>query len=139
MVPTEWQVRTVLRDCKAKAKDPAQAPQYRQLQNLTSPGRADLLAIYQKNLTADVHHAIIKCESLGSEKQLILHRNPPAIAWEFSPFVAVLRRHFFAQCCTSLQGVYCLGAPLENPFKTNWREGLSCCPGRLFQHRIRPA
>ena len=27
---------------------------------------------------------------------------------------------------------YCLGAPLENPFKTNWREGLSCSPIRFF-------
>ena len=32
----------------------------------------------------------------------------------------------------------CLGAPLENPFRTNWREGLSCIPIRLFQHRIWP-
>ena len=28
--------------------------------------------------------------------------------------------------------------PLENPFKTNWREGLSCGPIRHFQHRIWP-
>ena len=31
--------------------------------------------------------------------------------------------------------ILCLGAPLENPFKTNWREVLSCSPIQLFQHR----
>ena len=27
--------------------------------------------------------------------------------------------------------IHCLGAPLENTFKTNWREGLSCSPIQL--------
>ena len=67
----------------------------------------------------------------------------------FSPHMAVLRRHFLTnvqfQNCMFLQGT--LGynfdifaasgePPLENPFKTNWREGLSCSPIRLLQHRI---
>ena len=38
-----------------------------------------------ENLTADVHYAINKCESLGSGKQLILHGNPSAIARDFFP------------------------------------------------------
>ena len=38
-----------------------------------------------KNNTADVQHAINKCESLGSGKQLIFHGNPSAIAKDFSP------------------------------------------------------
>ena len=32
--------------------------------------------------------------------------------------------------------IHRLGAPLQNPFKTNWREGLSCSPIQLFQHRV---
>ena len=47
-----------------------------------------------ENLTADVHHAINECESSGSGKQLILHGNPSALARDFSPHMAVLRRHF---------------------------------------------
>ena len=31
---------------------------------------------------------------------------------------------------------FCLGTPLENPFKTNWREGLSCTPIQFLQDRI---
>ena len=61
-----------------------------------------------KKFTADVQHAIDKCESLGSGKRLILHRNPPAIAQDFSPHMAVLRRHFLPkmhfECCMVLQG-----------------------------------
>ena len=35
--------------------------------------------------------------------------------------------------------IHCQGAPLEeNPFKINWREGLSCSPVRFFQHRMWP-
>ena len=61
-----------------------------------------------KNKTADVQHAINKCESFGSGKQWILHGNPPAIAQDFSPHTAVLRRHFLPniqfECCMVLQG-----------------------------------
>ena len=35
-------------------------------------------------MTADFQHALDKFESLGSEKQLILHWNPSAIANDFS-------------------------------------------------------
>ena len=56
------------------------------------------------NLTADVQHAINKSESLGSGKQLILHWNPSEIARDFSPHVAVLRRHFFRIC---ISGAVC--------------------------------
>ena len=45
---------------------------------------------------------------LSSGKQLILHWNPSAIAWDFSPHMAVLRRHFLPnmqfECCIILQG-----------------------------------
>ena len=59
-------------------------------------------------MTADVQYAINKSESLGSGKQWILHGNPPAIAQDFSPQMAVLRRHFFLpnmqfECCMILQ------------------------------------
>ena len=50
-----------------------------------------------KKMTADVQYAINKCESLGSGKQWSLHGNPSAIAKDFSPQMAVLRRHFFAE------------------------------------------
>ena len=39
----------------------------------------------------------------------------------------------------SQQWIHCLGALLKNPFKTNWRESLSCSPIWLLQHRIWPA
>ena len=51
----------------------------------------------QRNITADVQYAIDKCESLGAGQQLILHGNPSALAKDFSPKMAVLRRHFFAK------------------------------------------
>ena len=76
-------------------------------------------------------HTINKCETLGSGKQLVLHGNPSAIARDFSPHMAVIRRHFLPnvhfQCCMSLQGTSVtilrslrpaanpLGAPLEKP------------------------
>ena len=44
----------------------------------------------------------------GLKEQLILHGNPSAIARDFSPHVAVLRRHFLPnmhfQCCMLLRG-----------------------------------
>ena len=104
-----------------------------------------------ENLTADVHYAIKKCESLGSGKQLVLHGNQSAIAMDFHRICHSFDLIFCRLCpcravcyfrapsvaiLTSLRpAVNPLGAPLENPFKTNWREGLSCSPIRLFQHR----
>ena len=88
---------------------------------------------------------------------MIHHGNSSAIARDVSQHAAVLRRNFLAnmhfQCCTLLQGTLggkfdifaasgestCWGAPLQNPFMTNWREGLSCSPFQLFQHRISSA
>ena len=186
VVPTEWQVRTVLGDCITKAKVISiQAPQYRQyslindfldlanlsireaaapatnwikdrpeglkLQNralATMTGPA--VRSFPKNMTADVQYALNKCESLGSGKQLILHGNPQAIAKDFSPHMAVLRRHLLPnmhfQCCRILQGA--LGGNFDifaasgestawvllwkKPFKTNWCEGLSCSPIQFF-------
>ena len=63
---------------------------------------------FPKDMTAHVQHALKKCESLGSGKQLILHGNPSAIARDFSPHKPVLRRHFlpnmYFQCCILPQG-----------------------------------
>ena len=52
---------------------------------------------FPKNMAADVQYAIIKCESLGSRKQLIFHGNPSAPAEDFSPHMSVPRRHCFAE------------------------------------------
>ena len=70
-------------------------PKGLKLQNLvlaTITGPA--LCSYPSNTTADVHNALENCDSLGSEKQLILHGTPSAIANGFSPSMSVLRRHF---------------------------------------------
>ena len=70
-------------------------PEGVKLQNLalaTMAGPA--MSNLPKNTTADVQYASNKCESLASGKQLILHGNPSAIAKDFSPHMAVLRRHF---------------------------------------------
>ena len=72
----------------------------------------------------------------------MLHGNPQAIAQDFSPHMSALRRHVSPnvqfECCMILQGTLggtgALGTPLEDPFKTNWREGLSCGPNPCFQH-----
>ena len=134
VVPTEWQVRTVLGGCVSRAKViPAPAPQHRQhkpisdfldlahlnlreeaplatnwikdrpeglkLQNLTlatKTGRST--GSLAENLTADVHYAINKCESLVSGRQFILYGNPSVIARDVSQKMAVLRRHFFGEC-----------------------------------------
>ena len=48
-------------------------------------------------MTADVQYAINKCWSLGSGQQLILHGNLSAISEDFSPHMAVLRRHSSAE------------------------------------------
>ena len=95
-----------------------------------------------------------KCESLGSGKQLILHGNPSPFAKAFSPHMAVLRRLFLPnmhfQCCMILEGN--LGGNFDifaasgestawvllwkSPFKSNWREGLSCSPIQFLRYRI---
>ena len=82
-------------------------PEGLKLQNLalaTRTGRS--IGSLPKNPTAGVHYAINTCESLGSGKHLTLHGNPSAIARDFSPHVAVLRRLFLPnvhlQCCMLL-------------------------------------
>ena len=73
-------------------------PSTSQLQNLALATLSGQTVRRQpKNTTADDQHVKDKCESLGSEKQLILHRNPSTIAKDFSPHVAILRRPFFAE------------------------------------------
>ena len=121
VVPTEWQVRTVLGDCTTRARvSPVQAPQYR-----------------------EVKYAINKCESLGTGRQLILHGNPSAIArdfprmWQSFDVICFRVCTSSAVCCFRAPSVAILtslrplpGCSCENPFKTNWREGLSCSPSR---------
>ena len=74
------------------------------LATITGPA----LRSYPKNTTAHVQHALEKCESLDSGKQLILHGNPSAIAKDYSPQVSVLRCLFLPnmqfECCMILQG-----------------------------------
>ena len=50
------------------------------LANITGPA----LRSYPKNMTANVQHALNKCESFGSGKPWILHKNPSAIAEDCS-------------------------------------------------------
>ena len=69
-------------------------PEGLKLQNLalatmTGPAMSSL----PRNLTAVVQY-VEKCESLGPGQELILHGNPSAIARDFPPYMAVLRRHF---------------------------------------------
>ena len=101
VVPTEWQVRTVLGECISGATIiPAPAPQYRQHQNLalaTKTGRST--GSLPENLTADVHYAINTCDFLGSGRQLIdpsreSHRQLQRI---FSIYDS-LSTSFFAEC-----------------------------------------
>ena len=180
MVPTEWQVRTVLGDCISRAKViPTRAPQYRQdahlsireeaalatnwikdrpgglkLQNLALATTAGpVMSSSPKILTADVQHAIDKCESLGSGQQLILHGTPSVLGQDFpriwQSFDVILCR----MCTSSVESCFrapsvtiltslrpaanpLLGCSCGKPFKTNWRESLSCSPTQLFQHRI---
>ena len=84
-------------------------PEGLSLQNLALDTMAGpVMSSLPKNLTADVHYAINKCESWGSGKQLILHGNPSAIAANISPHMAVLRRQFLPtmhfERCMLLQG-----------------------------------
>ena len=180
VVPTEWQVRTIIGDCKSKAEViTVHTPQYRlhawisdfldlanlsvqeeaalatnwiddrpeglKLQNLALATMAGpVMSSSPINLTADVQHAINKCESSGPAQQLILHGNSSAIAATFSHHMAILRRFFFyricissAACCfrassvailTSLQPAVNLlpgcssGKPVQRPF------GVRVCP-----------
>ena len=79
-------------------------PQNLALATMAGPVMSSLL----KYLTADVQHAIDKCESFGPGQQLILQGNPSAIAAIFPSHMAVLRRHVLPhvhfQCCMLLQG-----------------------------------
>ena len=130
-------------------------PEGLKLQNLALATMAiPVMSSLPKKLTADVQYAINKCESLGTGQQMILHGNPSAITRNFSPHMAVLRRHVLPnmhyQFCMLLQGT--LGGDFDIfassgestawvllwkiRFKTNWREGLSCSPNPFFQHRI---
>ena len=73
-------------------------PEGSRLQNLALATRTGgVSSSLPRNLTADVHYALNKRESLGSRRQLILHGNLSAIARDFSSCMAVLRRHFFAE------------------------------------------
>ena len=104
------------------------------LATMTGPAMSSL----PKNRTGDVQYAIDKCESVGSGKQLILRKNPSAIAQDFFNAIGSPSTSFFFlpnvqfQCYMILEGT--LGgnfeilaasgestAPLENPFKTNCR------------------
>ena len=145
VVPTEWQVRTVLEDCLSKAKViSSQAPLYRQyalvsdfldlanlsirekaalatnwikdrtealkLQNLAmATMKGSAVRSFLENTTADVQYAVNKCESLGSGKQLILHRESIVNCTGFFPAYGSPSTSFFLpnmhfQCCMILQG-----------------------------------
>ena len=125
------------------------------LQNLalaTITGKA--IRRYPDNVTADVQHACNQCESFGSGKQLILHCNPSAISSDFSTAYVSSSTSCFAEYAIGVLfditgtlggnfGIFAasgeshyLGTPPENPFKTNWREGLSCSPVQFLQDRI---
>ena len=144
VVPTEWQVRTVLGDCISRATViPAPAPQSRQHAPISDfldlahlslqeeaasatnwikdpPERSRLqnfaLAIMAgpvmssspKNLTADVQHAITRCESLGSGKLLsftgILRQLLGIFHRMWQSFDVNFCRTCAFQCCMLLQG-----------------------------------
>ena len=151
VVPTEWQVQTVLGACISDAKVISiQAPEYRQyalisefldLANLSIRLEAILATNWikdrpeglklqklalatmtgpavrsqPKNTTADLTNA----SHWYSEKQLILHGNPSAIARDFSPQMAVLRRHFFAE--------YAFSRLYDSPRYPRKQFGHFCC------------
>ena len=67
------------------------------------------LRSYAENMTADVQHALEKCESLGSRKQLVpspgIHRQLQRIyprIWQFFDVIFLPNMHF--ECCMILQG-----------------------------------
>ena len=92
------------------------------------PKRADLQAVYR--------NAINKFESLGSGRQLILHGNASAIARDFFPHMAVLRRHFCRMC---ISNAVCYFKALSVTISTSLRPVvhplLGCSSGK---HRSRP-
>ena len=111
-------------------------PEGLKLQNLTLATRTGpVLSSLLKNLTADVQCAINKCGSLGSGQQLVLH-GPSAIARDFSPKMAVLRRHVLPnvhfQCCMLLQGT------LGHDFDIFAASGESTAWVLLWKARSRP-
>ena len=97
-----------------------------------------------KKITGDVQFAMDKCEALNSGKQSILYGNPSEIAKGFHPKKSESSTSVFTDYVLSVlyvtprhprwkvwhlcgqRRIYCLGTPLEHPFKTNWREGLYC-------------
>ena len=86
-------------------------PEGLKLQNLALATMAGpVMSSLPKNLTADVHYAVNKCESLDPGQQLIPHGNPSAIAAKISPHMAVRRCHVLPnlhlQCCMLLQGTF---------------------------------
>ena len=107
-----------------------------------------------KNLTADVQHVFLKMRIFGPKATI--HPSRESICdcsrifpTHGNPSTSFLPNMHF-QCCMLLQGTF--GGDFDifaasggsaawvllqkNPFKTNWREGLSCGPIQLFQHRI---
>ena len=118
VVPTEWQVRTIL------GVITVQAPQYRQhalisdsldLANLSVQEEAALATNWiderpeepcvsrhgrtsneQFTEKSDCGRPARQCKSLGPGKQWILHGNPAAKERDFPPYMTVLRRHFLS-------------------------------------------
>ena len=93
-----------------------------------------VLSSLPRNLTADVQCAFNECESSGSGQQLILHGNPSALARDFSPHMAVLRRHFFAEC--ALPMLYVASGHPRWRFLTSLRPAAAWVP--LWKTRSRP-
>ena len=190
VVPTEWQVRSVLGDWKSKAKvSSIQAPLYRQfalisdfldLANLSMRERkrhwprigsrtdqkdwsfrtwcwplwqARLCAVFQR-LWLQMFSTLLKMrviglretndpsrESIGNCKGFFSAYGSPSTSFSAAYAVWVLynspghsRRQIWHLCCQ--RWIHCLGILLENPFKTNWREGLTCSPIQFLQYRI---
>ena len=79
-----------------------------------------------KNLTADVQHAIDKCESFGPGQQLILHGNPSAIAATFSPHMATFRCHLPPTC---ISGAACCFRARSVAIWTSLRPVVNPLPG----------
>ena len=113
-------------------------PESLKLQNLalaTIPGPAS--RSYPKNTTEDVKHALDKCESLGSGKQLILQGNPSAIAKDFSRIWPIVDDISYRICNSS--AVCCFKAPSVD-ILTSLRPALNpllgCSSGRIVQDQL---
>ena len=112
-------------------------PEGLMLQNLAlATMTSHAISSLPENTIADVQHAINKCETLGSGKQLSHHGNPSAIARDFSPHMAALRRHFVPnmqfECCLLPQ------APSEAIFDMFAASGESTAWVLLWKTRSRP-